>query len=48
MKEKKLKKIVQLVVEEMREIDRPVKSQMYTADWAEYNQQVSDKLKTMI
>lgn len=48
MKEKKLKKIVQLVVEEMREMDRPIKSQMYTADWAGYDEEVSDKLKTML
>lgn len=48
MKEKKLKKIVQLVVEEVREYDRPVKAQMYTGDWAEYNEDVSDKLKTML
>lgn len=48
MKEKKLKKIVKLVVEEMREMDRPIKSQMYTADWAGYDEEVSDKLKTML
>lgn len=48
MKEKKLKKIVQLVVEEMREMDRPIKSQMYTADWAGYDEEVSNKLKTML
>jgi len=48
MKEKKLKKIVKLVVEEMREMDRPIKSQMYTGDWAEYNEEVSNKLKTML
>ena len=45
MKEKKLKKIVQLVVEEMREMDRPIKSQMYTADWAGYDEEVSDKME---
>ena len=48
MKEKKLKKIVKLVVEEMREMDRPIKSQMYTGDWASYDEEVSDKLKTML
>jgi hypothetical protein len=50
MKEKKLKKIVQLVVEEVRirEYDNPIKKSMYTGDWAEKDEDVSDKLKTML
>ena len=55
MKEKKLKEIVKTVFEEMRshqynvETDeRAIKSKMYTADWAEYNEDVSVKLKTML
>lgn len=48
MKDKKLKKIVREVLNEVREYDRPVKAQMYTADWAEYDEEVSEKLKTML
>jgi hypothetical protein len=49
MKEKKLKKIVQLVAQQMREYDTmPIKKSMYTGDWAEKNEDVSDKLKTML
>lgn len=49
MKEKKLKKIVQLVAKQVREYEMsPVKKSMYTGDWAEYNEDVSDKLKTML
>lgn len=48
MKTSKLKRIVKLVVEEIREMDRPTKPQLYTDDWAQYNEVVSDKLKTML
>jgi hypothetical protein len=48
MKEKKLKKIIKEVLNEVRDYDRPIKSQMYTADWAGYDEEVSDKLKTML
>ena len=48
MKEKKLKKIINQVLNEVRDYDRPMKAQMYTGDWAEYNEEVSNKLKTMV
>ncbi len=51
MKEKKLKKIIQLAVEEFREKmeDRKVCSESrYTGDWAEYDEEVSEKLKKML
>lgn len=48
MKEKKLKKIIKEVLNEVRDYDRPMKAQMYTGDWAEYNEEVSNKLKTMV
>jgi hypothetical protein len=49
MKDKKLKKIVQLVAQQVREYEMsPVKKSMYTADWAGYDEGVSDKLKTML
>jgi hypothetical protein len=53
MKDKKLKKIAQLVaqlvVQQMREYDTmPMKKTMYTGDWAEYDEEVSDKLRTMV
>lgn len=48
MKEKKLKNIIKEVLNEVREYDRPVKSPTYTADWAEYDNEVSDKLKNMV
>ena len=48
MKDKKLKKIVREVLNEVREYDRPIKAQMYTGDWAEYDEEVSEKLKTML
>ena len=48
MKEKKLKKIIKEVLNEVRDYDRPMKAQMYTGDWAEYNEDVSEKLKTML
>lgn len=37
MKDKKLKKIVREVLNEVREYDRPIKAQMYTGD-GEYDE----------
>ncbi len=51
MKEKKLKNIIKEVLNEVREydrLDRLVKSPTYTADWVEYDNEVSDKLKNMV
>lgn len=48
MKEKKLKKIIKEVLNEVRDYDRPMKVQMYTGDWAEYDEEISNKLKTMV
>jgi hypothetical protein len=48
MKEKKLKKIIKEVLNEVRDYDRPMKVQMYTGDWVEYDEEVSNKLKTMV
>lgn len=49
-KEKKLKNLVRLIYNEMREENNPVKveSSYYNADWGEYDQEVSEKLKTMV
>lgn len=52
MKQKKLKKIIKDVVTEclavQRDYDRPIMKQSYNGDWAEYDQEVSDKLRTMV
>jgi hypothetical protein len=50
MKENKLKKIVKLVVEEIKEIHnkQPVSEKIYTDDWAAYDEEVSGMLKKML
>jgi hypothetical protein len=48
MKEKKLKNIIKEVLNEVSGYDSPIKKSMYTGDWAEKDEDVSDKLKTML
>jgi len=48
MKEKKLKNIIKEALNEVRGYDNPIEKSMYTGDWAEKDEDVSDKLKTML
>lgn len=52
MKQKKLRKIIKDVVTEclavQREYDTPIRKIAYEGDWADYDQEVSGKLRTMV